>query len=75
MATATRDDWKAGLEDVVAARSAICAVDGTAGTGEADEEGVAGTAVIVPMTARRQPSGPLEARDCGKGQESYGGSG
>jgi 2-methylcitrate synthase len=31
MATATRDDWKAGLEDVVAARSAICAVDGTAG--------------------------------------------
>src|SRR5258705_12571104 len=31
MATATRDDGKAGLEDVVAARSAICAVDGAAG--------------------------------------------
>jgi citrate synthase len=24
-------DWKAGLEDVVAARSAVCAIDGTAG--------------------------------------------
>ena len=31
MVTATRDDWKAGLEDVVAARSAICAVDGAGG--------------------------------------------
>ena len=30
-ATATQEDWKAGLEDVVAARSAICAVDGAAG--------------------------------------------
>jgi citrate synthase len=30
-ATATQEDWKAGLEDVVAARSGICAVDGTAG--------------------------------------------
>jgi citrate synthase len=24
-------DWKAGLEDVIATRSAICAIDGTAG--------------------------------------------
>jgi citrate synthase len=29
--TAALTDWKAGLEDVVATRSAICAVDGTAG--------------------------------------------
>src|SRR4029450_440843 len=29
--TAAPTDWKAGLEDVVATRSAICAVDGAAG--------------------------------------------
>ena len=31
MTTATLPDWKAGLEDVIATRSAICTVDGAAG--------------------------------------------
>jgi citrate synthase len=31
MSTATLPDWKAGLEDVIATRSAICTVDGAAG--------------------------------------------
>ena len=31
METTTAAEWKAGLEDVIAARSAICAVDGRAG--------------------------------------------